>query len=619
MEINILIVDDEQIVCEGMMNRIARIGPGGVARTECRLSGAEALELARSCPDAAWLVFVDINMPGMDGLELIRLLREAAPMAGFVVLTAHREFSYAQEALRLGADDYLLKPVLFEQFKKTLESSLEKLKARLGAVGRAGRPAKSPLSEALDTLVYGGPPELGQILRADPALGGWESYAVALFGPAPGAGQNSVPAGAALAGPEGGAPAGRSGAYSERDGALAAQGEALAGTGEALAMRNGAPAAQGEAFSGLGGALAGPEGEYAALPFQLGRGLLVGLGPQATPKSAISHILGDIRANGGMGPFLAGACGVSAAGASLPELYAEAAQMLEVSRFYPKMGPVFAEGARQAAGGPQAGCSSQAVGPQAGALPQTAGAGHPPALPPFAPPPSGSRPSAPPFAKPPLAPRHSIPDEDRRAQAKALRTFDREGYQRLVMKLFPDILPDPRHFSETGRLYIGALRVLDSVAFSFSLDAGRLPGEIEAFSDVGELRGALLGAFDALAGAFAEKLGRFTLEDSLRYISENLDSVDLATVANYMDLSYTYFSQLFKKSTGQSFTKYISSMKMKSALKLLGSGKKIAAAASMLGYVSPKNFARAFKSYYGVAPSRWRSLRPESKVKMKAE
>jgi AraC-like DNA-binding protein len=306
------------------------------------------------------------------------------------------------------------------------------------------------------------------------------------------------------------------------------------------------------AFGTYGEAPASQELALAALPFQLGRGLLIGLGPQAEPKTALSQMLGG-------SPAAVGACGVSSAGASLPELYAEAAQMLEVSRFYPKMGPVFAESARQTASGP-----------------------------------------------------HPISDEDRRAQAKALRTFDRDGYQRLVLKLFSDVLPSHWHFAETGRRYIGALRVLDSVAFSFSLDASRPPSGIEAFSDVGEMRGALLGAFDALAGAFAEKLGRFTLEDSLRYISENLDSVDLAAVANRMDLSYTYFSQLFKKSTGQSFTKYIGAMKMKSALKLLGSGKKIAATASMLGYVNPKNFARAFKSYYGIAPSRWRSLRPES-------
>lgn len=49
-------------------------------------------------------------MPGMDGLEMIRRLREEGCEAKFILLTAYSDFSYAQKAVKLGAVDYLLKP-----------------------------------------------------------------------------------------------------------------------------------------------------------------------------------------------------------------------------------------------------------------------------------------------------------------------------------------------------------------------------------------------------------------------------------------------------------------------------------------------------------------------------
>ena len=75
--------------------------------------GLAAMEAIRTLdPD---LVFTDIQMPGMTGLEIIEKAKEEQCRAKFIVVTAYGFFEYAQAALRLGADDLLLKPIDGEQ------------------------------------------------------------------------------------------------------------------------------------------------------------------------------------------------------------------------------------------------------------------------------------------------------------------------------------------------------------------------------------------------------------------------------------------------------------------------------------------------------------------------
>jgi YesN/AraC family two-component response regulator len=102
--------------------------------------------------------------------------------------------------------------------------------------------------------------------------------------------------------------------------------------------------------------------------------------------------------------------------------------------------------------------------------------------------------------------------------------------------------------------------------------------------------------------------GSLTLEESIRYIQEHLDQVDLATLANHTDLNYSYFSETFKKAAGKTFSQVLIELKMRAALNMLREGRKVADVTDALGYRNPKNFTRAFKRYYGASPSRWRSV-----------
>lgn len=120
----LMIADDEPRIRNGLCKTLpwADMGIEVVAEAE---NGKEALEIAASaCPD---LMFVDINMPFMNGLELIEKLHDQNPNCLVIVISGHDEFSYAQQAVRLNAFDYLLKPVQKVELSSAVNKALEVL------------------------------------------------------------------------------------------------------------------------------------------------------------------------------------------------------------------------------------------------------------------------------------------------------------------------------------------------------------------------------------------------------------------------------------------------------------------------------------------------------------
>lgn len=87
------------------------------------------------------------------------------------------------------------------------------------------------------------------------------------------------------------------------------------------------------------------------------------------------------------------------------------------------------------------------------------------------------------------------------------------------------------------------------------------------------------------------------------------EEINMALVANMMNLSYTYFSKLFKKETGQTFTQYIVDVKMQAAADMLLAGKRTSEIALELGYLAPQNFNRAFLNYWRCTPGEYRKAR----------
>ncbi len=98
---------------------------------DCRtaLSGEEAIAVLRSTPDVL-VAISDIHMPGMDGISLLRSLGSlagAASVPRFIFLTAYPEVDFAVQALRLGAVDFLVKPVRPQELLNAVRSAVERM------------------------------------------------------------------------------------------------------------------------------------------------------------------------------------------------------------------------------------------------------------------------------------------------------------------------------------------------------------------------------------------------------------------------------------------------------------------------------------------------------------
>ena len=126
---SIMIVEDEELVRQGLTSLVnyEQFGMKVIDQAE---NGRIAWEKFQAQP--ADLLLTDINMPQLNGLDLAQLVREKAPSCHIIFLTGYDDFEFAQKAIRLGADDYLLKPFS----KADIAEMLEKVKNKLDEEGK---------------------------------------------------------------------------------------------------------------------------------------------------------------------------------------------------------------------------------------------------------------------------------------------------------------------------------------------------------------------------------------------------------------------------------------------------------------------------------------------------
>ncbi len=103
-KLHIMIVDDERIVRESFRHWFEKIGH----RVDAAASGPDALKKLEETPFD--LLFVDIKMPGMNGIDLLQRVKTDYPDTTVVIITAYGSIETAVTAMKLGASDYLLKP-----------------------------------------------------------------------------------------------------------------------------------------------------------------------------------------------------------------------------------------------------------------------------------------------------------------------------------------------------------------------------------------------------------------------------------------------------------------------------------------------------------------------------
>lgn len=123
----IFVVDDEALITRYIVQCIQN-APGKHEVVGTASSGAKALEkIGELRPD---ILFTDITMPKMDGLELLRICKEQYPELSVMMLTCHDDFEYARQAMQDHADDYMLKSEIGPEFISRKLEKLENLRKK---------------------------------------------------------------------------------------------------------------------------------------------------------------------------------------------------------------------------------------------------------------------------------------------------------------------------------------------------------------------------------------------------------------------------------------------------------------------------------------------------------
>lgn len=123
----ILIVDDEQDILDQLPSIIQRWGHAPLTAA----NGFEALKVFEN--NQVDLIVSDIRMPEMDGLQLLQKVQDIDKQCPVIFLTGYPSDDTAIEAMHSGADDYLVKPVNYDELKLRIEKSLER-KDRMRAI-----------------------------------------------------------------------------------------------------------------------------------------------------------------------------------------------------------------------------------------------------------------------------------------------------------------------------------------------------------------------------------------------------------------------------------------------------------------------------------------------------
>ena len=115
----VLVVDDEDSIIWIFRRLVEGLGHAFLSAP----TGEKGIEIARE--DQPDLIFMDVKLPGMDGLTALEEVRLVAPRAKYVVMTAHGTLDTAVRAMKLGAVEYLAKPVDLDQARALILGSLK--------------------------------------------------------------------------------------------------------------------------------------------------------------------------------------------------------------------------------------------------------------------------------------------------------------------------------------------------------------------------------------------------------------------------------------------------------------------------------------------------------------
>ena len=178
----IVVIDDEVNAATALETLLREDGYEVASAHDAR---AGLLQLERSEPD---VVLTDLRMPGMDGLELLQKVKEVRPETMVILMTAYGTVKTAVRAMKLGAEDYLGKPIDVEELEVVLQKVIEK--KRLQEEARFLR-ERLDHKYRLDNLVGESPEMLAvfktirQVAASNASVSCWRRHRQGLFEPSP--------------------------------------------------------------------------------------------------------------------------------------------------------------------------------------------------------------------------------------------------------------------------------------------------------------------------------------------------------------------------------------------------------------------------------------------------
>lgn len=153
---NILIADDEKIEREGIRYLLSL--EKGERRIFEAANGKQAMQILRT--ENIDMILTDIKMPVMDGLELARRAKELFPEIRIVIFSGYNDFTFAQEAIRYGVTDYILKPVDPDNFHEIIEKAEKNIRERQAEENREIRRQNFLQQYFLQNYLYSGKKEI---------------------------------------------------------------------------------------------------------------------------------------------------------------------------------------------------------------------------------------------------------------------------------------------------------------------------------------------------------------------------------------------------------------------------------------------------------------------------
>ncbi len=149
-----ILCDDNEIIAQGLSGAMPWSSLG-IEFGGCCYDGLAAKELLDQ--EMADILISDVRMPFMDGLELTRYAREKNPDIRVIIISGYDDFRYAQEAIKLGAMDYLLKPVDPEELAGLLKRAVQECRQREEQKALASKDEQNRQGEQMRCLIYDGP------------------------------------------------------------------------------------------------------------------------------------------------------------------------------------------------------------------------------------------------------------------------------------------------------------------------------------------------------------------------------------------------------------------------------------------------------------------------------